>query len=111
MTKQEHNGWYNFETWLVNLWMSNEQGSSSYWDERAQSTWEEAELDEVLTRKERATADLADELKNRFEDESHTFLKSANVQSSLWADMLGAALSEVNWREIAEHLIDNAKEA
>jgi hypothetical protein len=23
MTKKEYNGWYNYETWLVNLWMGN----------------------------------------------------------------------------------------
>jgi hypothetical protein len=25
----------------------------------------------------------------------------------LWSDLLGAALSEVNWQEIAEHLIED----
>ena len=28
MNKKEYNGWYNYETWMVNLWMDERQGRS-----------------------------------------------------------------------------------
>jgi len=36
MTHKEYNGWTNYETWLVKLWIDNEQGSQDYWIERAE---------------------------------------------------------------------------
>lgn len=33
--------------------------------------------------------------------------KVVHLSSSMWADLMGAALSEVNWREIAEHWLDD----
>lgn len=30
MTEKNYNGWANYETWLVKLWIDNEEGSSSY---------------------------------------------------------------------------------
>ena len=35
MTNKEYNGWYNYETWLVNLWMDNDQAEHEYWREVA----------------------------------------------------------------------------
>ena len=31
MNKKEYNGWYNYETWMVNLWMDNTQQSHEAW--------------------------------------------------------------------------------
>ena len=42
MTKKEYNGWHNYETWLVKLWIDNEEGSYNYWREVAQECWNEA---------------------------------------------------------------------
>jgi hypothetical protein len=44
---------------------------------------------------------LAEKLKNEHEETKDEILENSKLTSSLWADMLGAALSEVNWREIA----------
>ena len=38
MNKNEYNGWYNYETWLVNLWMDNDQGSQEMWREHARES-------------------------------------------------------------------------
>ena len=97
-TKKEYNGWYNYETWLVKLWIDNEEGSSRYWDETAQEVYDESEAETSFTREERATLDLSDRLKNEF-DEAQPELPG------FWADLLNAAMSEVNWYEIAEHYI------
>ena len=104
-TQKEYNGWYNYETWLLKLWIDNEEGSSRYWDETAQEVYNEAGGDKTFTREERATLTLSDRLKDEF----------AEAQPELpgfWADLLNAAMSEVNWYEIAEHYIaDVDKEA
>lgn len=113
MTHKEYNGWYNYETWLVNLWISNEQGSSSYWADRAEEIYERAEPAKVTTKEEQARFELADELKREFEDGKDNLLgvdRNGTDQScSVWSDLLGAALSEVNWDEIAGHMIEDVE--
>lgn len=95
----KYNGWTNYETWLVNLWMDNEQGSSEYWNECAQEAYDNADSDTSFTREERATLNLADTMKDEHEE-------AQPEVTGLWADMMNAALSEVNWYEIAEHYIE-----
>ena len=101
-TKKEYNGWYNYETWLVKLWIDNEQGSCEYWDEVAQETWNDASADRTFTRDERAALTLSDRLKDEFEE-------AQPIVEGFWADLLGAAMSEVNWHEIAKHYIDDVE--
>ncbi len=107
MTKKEYNGWFNYETWLVNLWMGNEEGSSDYYAEMAQERWDNATSTAYATREQVATCDLAEMIKDEYEDSMADLLESKKLQSSVWADLLNASLSEVNWDEIAEHLIEN----
>jgi hypothetical protein len=59
---------------------------------------------------ENARYALAQTMKDYFEEESERLLDSANQTASVWSDLLGAALSEVNWDEIAEHFMENIKE-
>jgi hypothetical protein len=99
MANQEYNGWTNYETWAVNLWLTNEQGSDSYWRETAEEIYNESETETSFTRAERASLTLADRLKSEHEE------TQPELGASLWADLLGAAMSEVNWYEIAEHFI------
>jgi len=99
MLNKSYNGWTNYETWAVNLWLSNDQGSDSYWRETAQEIYDEAEAEKSFTREERATLNLSDRLKNEHEE------SQPDLGATLWTDLLGAAMSEVNWYEIAEHYI------
>jgi hypothetical protein len=101
-THKEYNGWYNYETWLVNLWMENDEGSYSYWRERAQEVYKHAVADSTFTREERAVLVLAEQIKSEHDE-------AQPETTGLWADMMNAALSEVNWHEIAEHLIDEVE--
>ena len=100
MNKKEYNGWYNYETWLCKLWIDNEQGSCSYWDETAQEIYDDSEADNTFTRDERAVLTLSDRLKDEFEE-------ATPEVTGFWADMINAALSEINWYEIAEHYIED----
>ncbi len=92
MTRKEYNGWTNYETWAVALWLDNEEGSQRYWQERAE---EYVKTDG----KEDAPRGLADEIK-----EQH---KEANPvpDGTVFSDLMSAALSEVNWYEIAGHYV------
>jgi hypothetical protein len=119
MKREEYNGWTNFETWCVNLWMSNDAGSDEHYRELAQEVYSEAEQETradgsvLFTRNERATLTLADRLKDEFEEQQSELTGVTGV----FADLLSAAMSEVNWHEIAEHYVsdvdqdDNASES
>lgn len=95
-----YNGWRNYETWAVKLWMDNEEGSQRYWAVRTSDAWDEAEADGTFTRKERAVLDLADDLKAEHEE-------TLPDLDGFAADLLNAAFGEVDWHEIAENLLDD----
>lgn len=99
----DYNGWTNYETWLINLHLSNEQGSYLHWTERAAEVLADGVETATGTREQNASYALAAEMKGEFEE---------NVPEVLpvWSDLINAALSEVNWFEIAEHWITDAKE-
>lgn len=114
MSKDDtYNGWKNYETWNVKLWIDNEQGSHEYWNEAAREVWAEAETRrpayEGQTREQIFLYDLSERLKNEFEEAEQDILEQSKIQASMWADLLGAALSEVNWYEIAETYLDDVK--
>lgn len=109
MSNKTYNGWTNYETWVVNLWMDNEEGTYDYWREVAQDIYhnEAQEPSNGFTRMDEAVYLLAHRLKDDHEDRKDSILEEANLTASVWADLLGAALSETNWREIAEHVLEN----
>jgi len=102
----ECNGWSNYETWCVNLWIGNEEATYCYAGRLAREGIESAqdEADDSpssLTVKERATRILADSLREWVEADL-----MPDLGASLAADLLGAALSEVDWDEIASHYVE-----
>lgn len=108
MERKEYNGWTNYETWCVNLWMSNDSGTDDYFRTMAQDTWNESEPETrkdgsvLFTREEVATRTLADRLKDEHEERQPDYLSQS---AGVFADLLNAALSEVDWYSIAEHYI------
>ena len=98
-----YNGWTNYETWNVKLWMDNDQGSYDYWRERAVECLGEDPRHDCATR--RGASDV-----RRFADELSEYHAEANPlgdTASTLSDLRGAALSSVNWREIAESLLSD----
>lgn len=95
----DYNGWTNYETWNVALWLDNDEGGYGYWNEQADEALERARGD-----KDEATSELASQLSDSLSE------NAPDLGSSCYADLLSAALSEVNWYEIAGHYADAAKE-
>ena len=91
----DYNGWTNYETWAVNLWLTNDEHDSAMLSELAHATGE-LFLEVYLNER-------ADTLKNWVLDENPAY-----SDASLYADLLHASLERVNWREIIEnHAHDN----
>ena len=110
MNDKTYNGWTNYETWVVNMWMDNNEGSYDYWREVAQEIHNNLEEPtNSMTKMDEAIYILADKLKDDHEEAKDEILERLELTSSLWADLLGAALAETNWREIAEHLLENVE--
>lgn len=104
MTSTTYNGWANYPTWNVALWMDNDEGSYGYARELTRMAIAEntdyADNDdriEVVDR-DAAIADLADALEG-WHGECMPKLEG------FAADIFGWAIGHVNWWEIAEHLI------
>ena len=148
--EKEHNGWTNYETWVVNLWIDNEEPLSIERRDRVReiignnvnevSVCCEAETSteveqtetavhsatvcdncgkECATQKavdtDAAIGEVADWLKAWIGDEiPETYFEDTvnRVMTGAlgpYCDLLNAALSEVDWREIARHDVDNEK--
>ena len=89
-----YNGWKNYETWAVHLWMTDDADGYKFWEDRAKSAVEIFDGD--------AEGKLAAEIKDHHEDEMPEC-------SGVYGDLMSAALGAVDWYEIAEALIGNAK--
>ena len=104
-TEKRYNGWTNYETWAVALWLGNEQTSCDYWAEIAVECKADApDADQVesgiWTVAEAARFNLADRLKEDIENGSPI------EEASLYSDLLNAAIGSVDWHEIAASLLE-----
>lgn len=99
MSDRKYNGWTNYETWNLKLWIDNDQGSYEYWREQARSAWDETDED-AEDRSLDARIDLAKRLESETEDEIPEVV-------GFYADVLRAAVSEVNWYEIADAMLSD----
>lgn len=103
MERKEYNGWTNYETWAVALWLDNERGTHDYWLEQAKEILERSEPTEHFSSEQQAMLSLSEMLKSEHE-------AALPELQGFAADLLNAAMSEVDWYEIATHFVEGAKE-
>lgn len=97
MTDETYNGWTNYPTWAVNLWLSNDQGLYREVERMAEGRREGF----VGTAGMTPRLDLADALKSFVCDDL-----APDLGASFAADLLGYALDQVDWLEIADDWLD-----
>jgi hypothetical protein len=88
MADTKYNGWTNKATWLVNLWLTNEQSTSEEMSSIAR---------DFMTKHH-----VADALREYVE----SILPELDGFAS---DLMTYSLDSVNWVEIAEHAIEDAE--
>ena len=79
-----YNGFVNRETWLISLWLNNDQASYEL-------------LSNVLGLST-SSARKAEKLKALVSDQMYDL----ELEASLWCDLLGTVLTRVDWREVIE---------
>jgi hypothetical protein len=95
-----YNGWTNYETWLANLWMTND-GSDWMFDRAREIIQDLIDRDDTSDLRNDAINSFADELKDQTEDGASEY-----KLDGLLSDLLNAAIGEIDFREIAEHIVD-----
>lgn len=114
--EQGYNGWKNYETWAVNMFLDgNYSGPQDYYA-AIETTRNAADLEGLAVHGEYSTPqgrvadalrDFVDEMVNpHMVDDDHP---DPDLHP-LVKDLLGAALSSVDWREIADAWIEVVKE-
>ena len=96
-----YNGWTNYETWNLALWLDNDECSYNYWRQQTRACLIGADEPPTLEQREGTAHALAQLLQTETE-------VNAPVVAGFYADILGSAMHSINWREIADHLIDDA---
>ena len=99
-----HEGWSNYETWAVKLWIDNEEPSHRHWCDAADQALRDGPQSIAGTSIMREPSDL---LAERLESELE---ESMPELEGVWADLLRAAFGDVDWHEIAESMLGNARE-
>ena len=106
MNNDTYNGWSNYETLKWKLWLDKEQSTHEYWKSIAKEitdtvdpeydwqTPEEAWIAELVYR---LTIDM---------DEQATAL---DIATGPFAEIMNAGLGKINWKEIAESLLDEVQ--
>ncbi len=96
MSDNTYNGWANRETWLVNLWLSNEQGSNDSC----------IELARVMARKGFPNIMIGEAIEEQILDEW------MSESSGFALDVWNAFKARVDWREIgAAFRLDDGKDS
>lgn len=113
MISTKYNGWTNYPTWAVNLWMANDEGLYDLVREHARECIDEASehrnVPEIWTAEQAARFTLADWMKDELCEPGGEYGLVPELEG-FPSDLLRWALSSVEWSEIAEHWIADERE-
>ena len=79
-----YNGWSNRETWLANLWLTNDEASYGFL--------------ENICRRYDTNEDRASNLEYLLRDQ----MECEAEEPDMWSELLATAFNRVNWMEIVE---------
>jgi len=95
-----YNGWPNHATWCVHLWLSNNQGTYETAREIVANATAERGIAGNLTGGTKPIWHAADALKDWVSDPDSGLIP--DLGGSMASDLLSAALSAVDWQEVAQ---------
>jgi hypothetical protein len=84
MSDTTYNGWTNYETWCVKLWLDDDQADQEWLTDLVCDYEDDYE----------ATTELKAQLEDTMPD----------LGATMWSDLLRSALDSVNFREIVENV-------
>ena len=103
MTQDEkgYQGWENYPTWVVKLWLDNDEGTYNHMRELTKDAKEKGKKEpgHVFTETEATLYYLEDAIKNFVEE-------MTEIKAGMASDLLGWAIGEVNFKEIAEAYLE-----
>lgn len=103
---ESYQGWANYPTWAVNLWLANDEGLYNAALELAREVLEdEHPTSPYWTVEESRRFNVADRFKEWVTDDL-----APDLGATFAADLLGYALGEVDWHEIADAWIESVGE-
>ena len=102
-----YKGYANYETWLVAVWIDNDQASIDRWVDVAKHHYNISEDREHFTKKEEAIISFSESMKEWYED---SIPDSVDI-GIFWSDMLYSALGSVDWHELAGKYMDQYLES
>lgn len=98
-----HNGWTNYETWVVGMYLDgNYDGEGTYLDALELARQRNGEEDNTTR-----TRVLAEDL----EEFVQQTIFGDEAPATIATDLLGKALANVNWRELAESKLQEIAES
>lgn len=97
-----YNGWKNYPTWNVHLWLTNDEGLYSYCLEIVRESRKSESKYDVPQR-----VYLADSLKDLVRETEEDGGLLPDLGASLASDLLGYALDCVDWFEIADAFLED----
>ena len=104
MANEKYNGWTNWETWCVNLWLDNSEGDQEYLRDMARQAIEDSEDPDD---KDAADRDARDTLADRIEAYvTEAYEELVGNRCDMFTDLLTGSLNTVDWAEIAAAVID-----
>ena len=100
MTDETYNGWKNYPTWAVNLWLTNDPGS----EEWAMDITRAAVDNDGPHMRYDVASELKYAVREMIENEEN------GGAEGMAGDLLGYALDCVDWYEIADAFIEMCEE-
>lgn len=97
MTDNRYNGWTNYATWCVNLWLTNDQDMTEWAEEIAQQGIDSDQIDD--------RSDMIRMIADALESMVDEMLDATDIPTAgLLIDLLRASIGDVDWCEIAESM-------